>query len=166
MTHCGDTISWASSPTPKSRVAIAASTLRLAWYSALLKDGVMVPSLPACSKVRQVTSTVWRWWSMRDTRPTKLGSSSGSTSTAASGVRLICSPSGTVNSTLPTSGWRRSASVNSWPHDGQRSWSAGRQSARQRLQRQYSLAATKWVRWVAARPRSAFSRLSTSFSAA
>ena len=60
MTHCGETMSWASSPTPKSRVAIAASTLRLAWYSALLNDGVMVPSLPACSKVRQVTSTVCR----------------------------------------------------------------------------------------------------------
>ena len=135
------TRSWASRPTPKSRVAMAASTERLAWYSARLKEGVMYPSCPACSKVRVATSTVCRRWSIRETRPTKLGSSSGSTSTAASGARLIGSPSGTANSTLPISGWLRSASLNSRPQDGHRVCSPGRQRARQVLQRQNSRAA-------------------------
>ena len=82
--------------------------------------------------MRVTISTTWRWWSMRATRPTKLVSSSGSMSTAASGVRLIGSPAGIWNSTLPTSGDLRSASVNSRPQDGHRSWLSGRQSARQR----------------------------------
>ena len=54
----GATNSCESNPTPKSRVAMAASTDRLAWYRALLNDGVIVPSFPVCSKVRVTTSTM------------------------------------------------------------------------------------------------------------
>ena len=57
MIVSGLTSSCASNPTPKSLVAIAASTDRFAWYSALLNDGAMYPSLPECSKVRVTIST-------------------------------------------------------------------------------------------------------------